>query len=258
MFKEETVQLNGVETTTDIYSKLRVRDDDVSEFTAGKPGDTNVKTTKEPDVIRSYDTNSQYYKDILGFESTKAMADSMVAEYKAMSDSVKKYHGFYIGRYELTGTLDDPTVEMGRVLVNENGSNWYYLYKACQNVIKNNPDVKSTMIYGCQWDETMDWLKNTKFKNQEDKVDKDSSSWGNYSESTRYTGFDTRYKANEIFDLAGNFSELTQEAESNMYRIERGGDYLITTFDAPASIRGYTGPSGSTIAQTTRVTIYIQ
>ncbi len=88
---------------------------------------------REPDVLSSCDTDAQYYRQILGFNSTKEMADSMVAEYKAMSESVKKYHGFYIGRYELTGTIDNPTEKAGEVLTEEN---WYVLYKACQNVNK--------------------------------------------------------------------------------------------------------------------------
>ena len=54
--------------------------------------------------------------------------------------------------------IEDTEFGAGKVLTAENG-NWYTLYKACQNVIKNNSDVKSTMIYGCQWDEIMIWLK---------------------------------------------------------------------------------------------------
>ena len=229
MFVEETVKLNGVETTTTIYSKLRIRDGD--SYTAGKPGETGK--VREPDVLSSYDTSSSYYKTILDFDSTKEMADSMVAEYKAMSESVKKYHGFYIGRYELTGTLDKPTEKAGTVLT---GQNWYNLYKACQNVIKNNSDVKSTMIYGCQWDETMAWLKNTKFKGQEDKVDIDSSSWANYSDLPTNTG-NSNYKANEIYNLAGNYYDCTQEACSINERNTRGGDSVESSFNTPVSMR---------------------
>ena len=111
MFEEKTATLTGVTTQTSIYSKLRVRSGD--SYTSGAPGTTGIR---EPDVLTSYDTNPQYYQNILGFESTKSMADSMVAEYKAMSVSVKKYHGFWIGRYELTGTVDTPTVKAGDVL----------------------------------------------------------------------------------------------------------------------------------------------
>ena len=245
MFVEETVKLNGVETTTTVYSKLRIREGDKSSYTDGKPGDTSV--VREPDVLSSYDTDEEYLK-ILGFDTTQEMADSMVVEYKAMSDSVKKYHGFYIGRYELTGTVDKPTEKAGTVLT---GQNWYNLYKACQNVIQNNSDVKSTMIYGCQWDETCSWLE----KNGYDI--NDSSDWGNYNSSKKETGSAPTYKANEIYDMAGNCSDWTQEAYSSGNRILRGGNYRSSGSSYPASDRGYNNTSDSSSYNTSRATLYI-
>ena len=228
---EDEVKLTGVETTTNIYSKLRVREADKSSYSAGAPGSSGIR---EPDVLSMYDTDSQYYQDILGFDSTKAMADSMVAEYKAMSGSVKKYHGFWIGRYELTGTVETPTVKAGDVLTasSSEAGNWYGLYKACQNVIKNNTDVKSTMIYGCQWDETMSWLNKCGYN-----TDTDSGSWGNYKGSLINTGSNKNYKANEIFDLAGNHYGWTQEAYSTGKRILRGGNGNGVASNNPAAER---------------------
>ena len=212
---ETGVQLTGVETTTNIYSKLSSSYD--------KPNTTGMR---EPDVLSSYDTDSSYYNTILGFSSTKAMADSFVAEYKAMADSIKKYNGFYIGRYELTGSVDSPAEKSGVSLI---GENWYNLYKACKNVVQDETGVvKSTMIYGVQWDATMDWLRKCGFN-----TDKDSSSWGNYSNSTgnakidgksgskQDTGFSEYWKANNIYDLAGNHWEWTQEAYSTSTRVYR-------------------------------------
>ena len=213
IFADETVTLNGVETTTDVYSKLTIRDGE--SYTSVKPGDTS--SVREPDVLSKYDVDEQYYKTILGYNSTKAMADSMVAEYKAMSNSIKKYKGFYIGRYEITGTVDSPTEKKGASLTNQN---WYNLYKACKGFTKGN--VVSTMIYGCQWGATMEWLKQTEFKEDPSKVDSDSSSWGNYSSnSTIDTGSNPEYQANKIFDLAGNCFDWTQEAYSAGNRVAR-------------------------------------
>ena len=249
MFIEETETLTGVETTTNIYSNLRVMDGDGE---AGKPGASNG--VREPDVLSGYDTNSRFYKETLGFNSTKEMADSMVAEYKAMSESVKKYHGFYIGRYELTGTLENPTVKSGNSLkaIPRNGDFWYGLYKACQNVIKDNTDVKSTMIYGCQWDETISWLNKNGYN-----TDTDSSSWGNYSGHREDTGSDTRYKANEIFDLAGNYGEWTQETTLTSVRVIRGGTYDSdkTVFPAASRLRRY--PDDFISYFSTRCVLYI-
>ena len=246
---EEPATLTGVETTTNIYSKLRQRNGD--SYTSGAPGTTGIR---EPDVLTSYDTNPQYYQNILGFESTKSMADSMVAEYKAMSVSVKKYHGFWIGRYELTGTVDTPTVKAGDVLTasSSEAGNWYGLYKACQNVIKNNTDVKSTMIYGCQWDETMSWLNKCGYN-----TDTDSSSWGNYSGSPINTGSVSTYKANEIFDLAGNYYDWTQEASSTGSRVNRGGYSSHSGSSNPAADRGTNIASYSGGSHSARPTLYI-
>ena len=248
MFEEKTATLTGVETTTNIYSKLRQRNG--NSYSAGAPGTSGIR---EPDVLSSYDTDSAYYDEILGFGSTKAMADSMVAEYKAMSDSVKKYHGFWIGRYELTGTVETPTVKAGDVLTasSSEAGNWYGLYKACQNVIKNTTDVKSTMIYGCQWDETMSWLNKCGYN-----TDTDSSSWGNYSGSPINTGSVSTHKANEIFDLAGNYYDWTQEAYSTHIRVIRGGRYNNSGSSYPAADRvndasDYNGVSSA------RATLYI-
>ena len=51
LFANETAKLNGVTTTTDVYSKLTIRDGDKSSYTAGIPGETSK--VKEPDVLSS-------------------------------------------------------------------------------------------------------------------------------------------------------------------------------------------------------------
>ena len=249
MFEEKTATLTGVETVTNVYSKLRKRNEDL--FVVEAPGTSGIR---EPDVLSSYDTDSAYYDEILGFGSTKAMADSMVAEYKAMSVSVKKYHGFWIGRYELTGTVDTPTVKAGDVLTasSSEAGNWYGLYKACQNVIKNNTDVKSTMIYGCQWDETMSWLNKCGYN-----TDTDSSSWGNYSGSPINTGSVSTYKANEIFDLAGNYYDWTQEAYSTSNRVVRGGSCYNSGSSRPAADRIVNNANFNYGYYSARATLYI-
>ena len=246
-FIEETVKLNGVETTTNVYSKLTIRDGD--SFTSVKPGDTN--SVREPDVLSSYDTDAQYYQDILGYGSTKLMADSFVEEYTEMYESIKKYKGFYIGRYELTGTVDEPTVKAGEVLSasSSQAKNWYGLRKACTEIIKDNANVTSTMIYGVEWDATMNWLKRTKFAEEPEKVDEDSSSWGNYSNSSgaaaiegagekQNTGYSEAWSANHIYDLAGNCYDYTQEAYDASGRVYRGRLLRLFKCDL-SSIRPY-------------------
>lgn len=261
IFKDETVKLNGVETTTDVYSKLTIISKDSHDAT--KPGDSSYYSVREPDVLSKYDTEAEYADIILGTSGTgnaEELAKVFVADYKAMSDSIKKYKGFYIGRYELTGEVDKPTEKKGPVLTAASwqAKNWYGLYKACKGFTKGN--VTSTMVYGCQWDATMEWLKETKFKDEPSKVDSDSSSWGNYASSGGTgspinTGSNSTYQANKIFDLAGNYRDWTQEAVSSSDRVERGSSYMSSGSEAAG--RANFSPDTSFDLYTSRPTLYI-
>ena len=250
-----------------VYSNLTIRSEDKSSHTARAPGTEKTEEVnyviREPDVLSGSDPNDKYYDDILGFDSTKAMAESFVSEYKAMSESIKKYKGFYIGRYELTGTVETPTEKTGEVLSAAFPGNWYYLYKACQNVVTEKNNVKSTMVYGVQWDAVCDWLKQSGFD-----TDSNSSSWGNYSDSSgnaaiagagskQNTGFSDYWKANNIYDLAGNCWEWTQEACATAGRTLRGGYYRYSGSDIPASDRSGSNPSNSDSIYSSRATLYM-
>ena len=152
------------------------------------------------------------------------MADGLVEEYTATYNSIKTYKGFYIGRYELTGTVDSPTVQKGQTVLTD--ENWYNLKKACSNVVSTEY-AQSEMIYGNQWDEVMSWLVSTGAKT-ETEVNEDSSSWGNYDTESggtgakQVSGYSESWKANNIYDMAGNCYEFTQEVYSANYRIVRG------------------------------------
>ena len=259
---------------TEYYSKLRIRAGD--SYTLTKPGDSSG--VREPDLLTSYDKDSNAVE--AGYTNKADMAQGFVDDYKNMRESIKKYKGFYIGRYELTGTVDNPTVQSGAVLTasSSQAGNWYRLYKACRNVAKQGETVTSTMIWGCQWDETMNWLKNTKFKNDKDAVDTDSKTWGNYSNSSenaavkdkdgknaygspQITGYSKEYwSANNICDLAGNYYEFTQEANSADFRIYRGGyyhEYGYTGSSSPASGRSNGDPLRVYSYGSTRATLYV-
>ena len=255
-----SVKLNGVETTTSVYSKLRVRSGD--SYTVTPPGQTTG--IREPDVLSSYDTDAQYYQDILGYGSTKLMADAFVDEYTATYNSIKKYKGFYIGRYELTGTVSEPTVQRDQeVLTNQN---WYNLKKACSNIVSSSY-AQSEMIYGNQWDEVMAWLVKTGEKT-DSEVNSNSASWGNYSNSTgnaatgsgtkRTSGYSEYWKANNIYDLAGNCRDWTQEADDTNGRVDRGGSFYDSGSDIPASDRHDYGPYRSNSASSARSALYIK
>ena len=232
---ETEYTLCGTSVTTKLYSKSEI----IKRQTRTTPGTSTSGSYREPDLVvgsdgASYDTKDTYYKTILGFDSKEKMAEAFVAEYKEMIESIRKYGGFYIGRYELSEAgvqKNQPTLT---------NTNWYNLYKKCKS-LNASEKVKTEMIWGCQWDVTCNFIAN-----KGDKKDiTNASSWGNYFTSTgnakvvvtengtetkkygskQNTGYSEYWKANNIYDLAGNCMESTQETNSTSYRVSRGGYY---------------------------------
>ena len=213
----EGIVLSGdVGVITKLYTK---------STTIGKTGDTttisrstpNTTDYREPDLVTNYDKDETYYKTILGFDTPKAMAESFTADYANMIASIQKYGGFYIGRYELS----NDGVQKGKATLTY--TNWYNLYKKC-TTLNASDKVESKMIWGIQWDLACDFIS----KKGEQKSIINSTAWGNYSNSTgnaavmdgetkkygskQVTGYSEYWKANNIYDLAGNCYEWTQEA----------------------------------------------
>ena len=172
-----------------------------------------------------------------------------------MIESIRKYGGFYIGRYELS----EAGVQKNKPTLNN--SDWYELFNACKNKnLQASDQVETRMIWGCQWDVTMNWLISSGAKTS-DEVNKDSSSWGNYystsvkaddgtteikaSETSLVlnTGVTTFTMANNIYDLAGNCIELTQEANVTGSRSARGGLYFNKGSKEPACSLSYYLPN---------------
>ncbi|MFR1971818.1 MAG: hypothetical protein ACLS3W_00195 [Clostridia bacterium] len=262
MYEESSDEktLCGTTGETAVQTKLYSKSEIISGQTRTEPGKTSG--FREPDLVvgsgSSNDAKDTYYKTILGFDSKEKMAEAVVAEYKAMIERVSKYGGFYIGRYELSeaGVQKDE-----QPLTN---TNWYNLYKKCTE-LNASEKVEARMIWGCQWDVTMNWLISSGAK-KSNEVNTDSSSWGNYRNTlvkaddgtteikasgdvkVLNTGVTTFTMANNIYDLAGNCWEWTQEANNTGSRARRGGSYSNNGSDNPASYRdsgAYPGYGGN-------------
>lgn len=210
------------------------------------PGSTAQATFREPDLIG---TDTEERAELAGFSALldggnnvlktarRVMAESLAKDYQEMIDSIKMYGGFYVGRFELGRQDDDynkPMVRKGTVI---NWNNWYQNYKSCKqlnldaenNTINSNVEIR--MMWSCLWDQICRFV-NTRGQ----KVDiNDSRSYGNYDNSTvstdingfnrfnNTTGRSENWKTNNIYDLAGNCWERTQEAYYENNRVLRGG-----------------------------------
>ena len=232
----------GVKTTRYTNSEI------ISGITRGLPGS---KSFREPDILTiSYYDVANYAK--AGFSSLANMAETMVSEYDEMIASLEKYKGFYIGRYELTANGEKTGATQNK--------NWYTLYKNC-TTLATGSKVKTRMIWGLQWDATCNWLASSGYSIT------NSSTWGNYEDNTveghgeqQNTGYSENWKANNIYDFAGNCYEFTQEANSASFRAYRGGGYNyygIPGSSAPASYRNYDFPTLTDSDDGSRPTLYL-
>ena len=267
---DKSIKLSGIDTTTKVYSKLRVRNGD--KYLSGTPGEVNK--IREPDILSSTvhgdaasnqsDRGIEQIKNVLQVpgntndEILKNYSNEIVNEYKSSYISIKKYKGFYVGRYEIGGSIDSPMVKKGqKVLTNQN---WYGLKKACNNLV-NTKTAQSLMIFGNQWDEIISWIIKTNTKTNE-QVNIDSSSWGNYKNGQeegvkRTSGYNDSWKVNNIYDLAGNCWEWSQEAYDIGARVHFGGCYN-NTGTACAAIRNSNGAYASHDDLSTRAVLYIK
>ena len=179
--------------------------------------------------------------------------DKTTTEYTNMVDSVEHYKGFYIGRYEASDNGS------GIAQSKRNISPWTRVPQttaitACTN---NTKTPNMHLIYGIEWDSTLNWLKDnatisssnqgaTKTMELAD-IQTDSRSWGNYNNSTgdaeansgskQNTGYSEYWKANNIYDLAGNVHEWTQEKYSTgTFGAYRGGSCI---YDGVYSLVAY-------------------
>ena len=239
-----------------------------SEILSGKtrttPGTTSDPYFREPDTVvgngTEYDAVEANYT-AAGFTSFINMATNLRDDYKNMIDSVRKYGGFYVGRYELGGSVSSPVVQDDQTVLTN--TDWYNLYKACKGF--EDSSVYSRMMFGCTWDAVCLYI------NQHgDKVSlTDSTTYGNYSNSSgnanvtgkgskQVTGYSDYWKANNIYDIAGNCSEWIQEAGSAYSRALRGGGYYTNGDGDPVANRGNDNPDSSYGSLSSRPILYIK
>ncbi len=230
----------GVKTTKYTNSEI------ISGITRGLPGST---VYREPDILTDSGRDDTNYATA-GFSSLANMAENMKNDYEEMIASLEKYKGFYIGRYELTANGEKTGATQTDVI-------WYTLYKNC-TTLATGTKVKTRMIWGLQWDATCNWLDNSGFSIT------DSSTWGNHKDNTadghgskQNTGFSENWKANNIYDFAGNCYEFTQEANVTSSRPSRGGNYDNDGSNYPASDRLSNDPTDTDSYLGSRPTLYL-
>lgn len=229
---------------------------------------TGYASYREPDVLWNtgsnpnyrdpYDTDGYSYMHRGGLGQTRheMLVQELEQKYLEIIESIKKYGGFYIGRYETGGLSWTATAVINKMNTDIGNEDWYTMYKKCLTLKGNNNNITTMMITGSLWDETVDWLVSSGATNSEGTsltyqlVGSNSTKFGNYNNATfnyiakdaemptatetketdKYvsipTGSAEYTKTNNIYDMAGNVDEWTTEAHSTVYRVYRGGNYI--------------------------------
>ena len=181
--------------------------------------------------------------------------DKTTTEYTNMIASVQQHKGFYIGRYEAS---KDSTGTIAQSKRNQEAWTSVTQTASITASAQLNPNNNSHLIYGIEWDSVLNWLNGnatisstttgeTKTMELAD-IQTNSSSWGNVSNSTgdaaagsrskQNTGYSEYWKANNIYNLAGNVYEWTQEKYSTgTNKSNRGGVYDVNGDYYPVASR---------------------
>ena len=217
---------------------------------------------REPDIVTGYDNdtnNLNTINTILGISLKNAtdLKNLMQKEYNEIYNSVKEYHGFYIGRYE-TGDLSKDKVVSKKGNEDIGNQTWYTMYAKEKKYATqlSGTSVKSNMIYGSQWDATMRWFAKSKDNNVSTyPVNAQNGINANFSGSIKPTG--SVGAVNNIYDMAGNVYDWIAESNLNTYRVLRGFVYETDSSSWLAGNRRNVDSPYGHDARSSRISLYI-
>ena len=212
-------------------------------------------------------TESTYVRDTSFPGATPTGDDTLPNGITDETADVKKYGGFYIGRYEAGIPEGDTSTsnKEGIPVSKKDEVVWtnidYTNAKASAEKMINNEYVQTGLLTGTAWDTVCHWIKSG------DEL-KDSCTYGNYKNSlepanvTGYgtiqvTGFSDKWMQKNIYDLAGNVWEWTSEVRNYDF-FYRGGSYGDVGRDGPVSCRMYNNASSTSDYIGFRLRLYIK
>ena len=115
---------------------------------------------REPDRVTSYDKSTQLPKNEAEYDQTE-LNEELQDEFEYCINSIEKYGGFYIGRYE-TGNLSKPKAKVVKGNTDISSQTWYTMYKKSKQIVPNgNKNVRTSMIWGSLWDHSNNTVSRT-------------------------------------------------------------------------------------------------
>ena len=170
----------------------------------------------------------------------KEFFEPLEGELAEQLESVKKYGGFYVSRYDISKGADGMPQSVA------GAEPWVFVtFDEAQNLastMETGAALHSHMLYGAEYDTVLAWFINSSARTLAE-VAEDSTVWGNHWNTENApqcvvtTGSNEAWSTNGIYDLAGNVDEWTQERSGNSMVIVRGGNYNYEGSFCPAAYR---------------------
>lgn len=202
-------------------------------------------------------------------------------------ESVEKYGGFYIARYESMfdyngGNLRAASKKSKNAIDTNDwsfsrnkdydGYLWNYITYSdsrkyadimAESYGYNTDKVMTNLVTGTQWDTTISWIKSS---NNDLIYD---NTWGNYIDSNdsakingygkiQISGYSDNWSKNNIYDMAGNLWEWTNELYMYSEGVSRGASYIYSGINYPASYRTYNNSSKTFARIGFRIALYLK
>ena len=212
-----------VSENENINKGLRIEDRNNNEFVWIPVSDSDLQKmideTNGAGKLYTFDSNGT-----ATYNGLETIDSSDKSDFDAMVASVKKYKGFYVGRYETI--ITDKTNLKCRIKSysplnlsgkdNINIGTYDTMFSAQKNLDTNSISVSTHMIWGCQWDYIMQWVNGTKpISGDIYNVGTAVKDRHKYSTLSGYNSYDN---VKNILDLEGFHKEWTAE------KVLRGGE----------------------------------
>lgn len=215
---------------------------DGSQFVWIPVGSLNSNGTLDGEHFSEKFGRRDYMNDEFYFgKFNEALNDELLEQL----ESVKKYGGFYISRYNISKSSEGKPQSVKGVMPWVNID--VYDAKKIASTIEDNEAVKSHLTFGAEYDSVLEWFIKTEVKTLAE-IAEDSTKWGNHSNTANSphklveTGSREEWCVNNICDFAGNVCEWTQDKDENSYHVVRGGYYCNDGFIFPVACRYFSNP----------------
>ncbi len=207
----------------------------------------HLRIPREPKILDDCDTTS--------YNTVGITAKSLQEEYDAMIESVIKYGGFYVGRYETSfnGASVASISGVEPMTWSTNNYRWYGVYQKEKEFTDESDLAVSGMIWGSQYDAMLNWVIAT----EKDKDKLLETTLGNHTRSLVECGSYENDKINNIYDLVGNLAEGTLEGGAFGSRIARGGNYNSNNIK-PTERYFYSNPTYLMVSDGSRMMLHIK